>query len=163
MISIKVKAPDLTKLRNMDVVFHTQLVDQVKKAVANAEYISKRDYLSGPNYRGAKNPTPGPEGVLGWKTGHLKGSVRALPVEDGHPIRGTLAAGPLVYAAIHEFGGEIHRQSTAMGLRGRISSAMLAGHYTIRVPKRSYLQPALKRTVENLKQAIWEIVRGLRI
>ena len=148
MFKITITGPEAGKIQKLADSKHGQILQAVRKAMMDAESLSKKFYLSGPNYtkRGVKNPTPGPDGVLGRGTGRLAGSVKAS-VQDGNPILGTLSAGPLPYARIHEYGGYAGRNRSA------------------RIPKRSYLRPAIMSrmwVLDPLKKTIEEIFRRFK-
>lgn len=111
--------------------FHSQVEDAVDKAIKDGERISKQEFLSGPR----------PD-KLGVRTGTLRRSVKGT-IQTGNPIHGILSAGPLPYAAIHEFGGRTGR-----------------GH-RVTMRARPYLRPALKAIVPYLKNRINQIIAGL--
>jgi hypothetical protein len=167
MFKIIIKGPEAGKIQRLADTMHGQLVQAVSKAVKDAEGISKRNFLSGQNYHGKKNPTPGPVGVLGWKSGHLKGSIGSRVEEAGRIIRGILSAGPLPYARAHEE-GVTTRPHTIKPRRGGVLHWVKGGvdmfarsvkHPGSKIPKRSYLTPALEAVTDRLKMAMEDIFK----
>jgi hypothetical protein len=165
MFKVVIRGPDRGKIQKLADDIHGQLVQAVNKAMQDSVSISKRNFLSGQNYRGKKNPTPGPVGVLGWKTGHLKGSVSSRVI-DGKPIQGILSASA-PYARAHEYGvttrphtikprkaGVLHWVKDGANMFARSVK-----HPGSKIPKRSYLQPALEAVQDRLKMAIEDIFR----
>jgi phage gpG-like protein len=133
VFSFRIIVPTATvnRISQLGNTFHTQLEDAVDKAIKDAERISKQEFLSGPR----------PD-KLDVRTGTLRRSVKGT-MESGNPIRGILSAGPLPYAAIHEFGGKTGR-----------------GH-RVTMRARPYLRPALKAVLPYLKNKISQIFAGL--
>jgi phage gpG-like protein len=133
MFSFRIIVPTRTadRIATLGNTFHDQLEDAVDKAIKDAERISKQEFLSGPR----------PD-RLGVRTGTLRRSVKGT-MQSGNPIVGILSAGPLPYAAIHEFGGKAGR-----GLR-------------VTMRARPYLKPALKAIIPYLKNRINQLFAGL--
>jgi phage gpG-like protein len=127
------KGPNFpTDIKERGSSFHRDVKNIVERNIFKAEGIAKREYLSGPR----------PE-KLGVVTGNLRASVRAS-VDSNGTIKGILSAGPLPYAAIHEFGGYAGR-----GRRTKI-------------PKRSYLRPAIEKVLGPLKEEINKAYKRLQ-
>ena len=129
MFTFIIKGPveAIRRLERLD--FHHDLEIAVDRAVKNAERISKQQYLSGPR--------PSKLGVV---TGRLRASVRGTMISaTSKVIQGVLSAGPLPYAAIHEFGGKAGR--------GR----------KVTIPPRPYLRPALEAVMDDLKRELRKI------
>jgi len=116
-----------------------------------------------------------PHKHLWGKTGLLKSSLTTRPLGPGRVAVGS----PVVYARIHEFGGdiEVHGVSRLASVRGRITgkgrkkqltlSAVRAhtrSAYAIHIPARPYLGPALEHQQpairRKLEQAVEALLRG---
>lgn len=134
MFSFRIVVPTdaVNRIVAFATTFHSQLENAVDKAMKDAERISKQEFLSGPR----------PD-KLDVRTGTLRRSVKGT-MQAGEPIRGILSAGPLPYAAIHEFGGKTGR-----------------GH-RVTMRARPYLKPALKAVIPYLKNRISQIFAGLQ-
>ena len=138
MFSVRVRANfDTSKLDEMARNFHLELKRAVDRAIMKAERVSKQEFLTGRDFSKMRPPI-NPTDTLGTRTGRLRSSVRGV-VEDGNVIKGILQAGPLVYAKIHEFGGDAGR----------------GGKTHIR--QRSYLRRALEKVLPSLRDEISKI------
>lgn len=138
MFDVRIKGPDTDKLEKFARTFHDDLEKAVERAIKEAEGISKKEFLTGQNY-GKLKPPINPTDTLGTRSGRLRSSVRGIVQDRGKVIHGILQAGPLAYAAIHEFGGRAGR----------------GGKTYIR--KRSYLRRALEKVLPSLKDEISKI------
>ncbi len=111
----------------------------------------KREYLSGQ--------------MLNVRTGRLRRSISPLPTTvEGNTVIGTVQAGggsqPLVYAAIHEYGGVI-LPVKADALRFKIGNHWIFSK-KVTMPERSYMRAALKDMTPEIQTEFFDAVsRGV--
>jgi phage gpG-like protein len=106
--------------------------------------------------------------VLHVRTGTLRRSITYAIREESDAIIGIVGTN-LVYAAIHEYGGELHlpeiRPRRAKALHFYVGGAevfaMRARAHSVRIPERSFLRSALADRREAFLAAIREAIRQL--
>jgi len=107
------------------------VIATTKKATLQMQRFIKSDELSGQ--------------VLNRRTGRLSRSIQASFIQDKQSITGRVGTN-LVYARIHEFGGDIYPKR-AKALRFEIDGRWIFSKH-VHMPERPYLRPALKAESE---------------
>lgn len=144
----------ITRFATMNDRIRQRLFGAVQVLAANLERYVKTDKLSGQ--------------VLQHRTGHLQQSIHNEVTQDGSTTIGRVfSAGPLPYAAIHEFGGSIpdrypvNAQALHFYIGGREVFAKFARGFTM--PERSYLRSSLsdyrQRIVDSMNRAVGDAVQ----
>lgn len=97
--------------------------------------------------------------VLHVRTGALRRSIRLIPAElHGNQIGGEVTAGggPIVYARIHEYGGDIYPRR-AKALRFKIGNRVIFSQH-VHMPERSYMRRGLtakqQEIIEDMRAAL---------
>ncbi len=110
--------------------------------------------------------------VLHVRTGRLANSVnwRMWSEGDGDMLKGAVGTG-VVYAAIHEYGGQINvpavegKLMVFPGPDGKPVFTMRHRAFTVRMPERSFLRSALSdqrsQIMSDLQQALEKVVRRI--
>ena len=78
--------------------------------------------------------------VLNYRTGALRGSLRTVATSNG--FKTTVGSERVVYARIHEFGGQI-RPKRARYLRFKLPEGQWISTKLVNMPARPYLRPAV--------------------
>ncbi len=106
--------------------------------------------------------------VLQHRTGQLQQSIHNQVTQDGSSVIGRVfSAGPLPYAAIHEFGGQVpdrtpvNAKALHFFIGGKEVFAKFAKGFTM--PERSYLRSSLsdyrQQIIDGLSRAVGEAVQ----
>lgn len=134
----------------------SNIINAVKVGMKDAEYISKVELLSGKGR--AKT-------ILNYRSGRLFNSVKGVGYggPKGFIATGELSSEGVEYAAIHEYGGVIaHPGAKAHNvymkwyskLHKRIIRARQTEPHDIVIPKRSFLERAIKLNTANMEAKI---------
>jgi phage gpG-like protein len=125
----------ITKLDFMPTKLRDALVREVTVLASKLVARIKQDKLSGQ--------------VLNVRTGNLRRSITDEVTSTASTVTGRVFSDKSVkYAAIHEFGGTIHRV-------GRIK-----GPYEVQMPQRAYMLPTFKEMQPEIEEGIKEAVQG---
>lgn len=135
----------------------------VNKATIRVERQIKINVVKGGAFRRAKGRpwVPNPGKHLRRGDGTLVNSWRSTPAQVvGKNVEGHVSTW-VPYAAIHEFGGTITfgaRTFLRRSRDGKISQGRSSGGWTVRMPERPYVRPAVKHTselvVKDIKDAV---------
>ncbi len=154
--SIKVVgSPDLIRRFTTGI---SQAKKEIRKNLLKAGSVIQAEAKTGFKARGQKN-SPNPAkgaNTLRVQSGQLRRSI--IVRSKGSGTRTVVEVGPTVrYGAIHEFGGTIRP------IRKQFLTFKIAGGFVnvrqVRIPKRPYLAPALKRSEEKIQTIIGNAFR----
>jgi phage gpG-like protein len=108
--------------------------------------------------RGSRKSNP--ETLLGVRTGRLRQAIvgNVKVTRKAGSVQGVIGAGGLVYAAIHELGGDIY-PVRAKALRFVIDGRVIFAQH-VRIPARPYFGPALAETREYIVETLGTAFAG---
>lgn len=122
--------------------FKDGFVKGLRKAMLYAESQAKKSF--------------GNEGNLKVKTGHLRRSIKSGVRVIANNAIGFLSA-DTIYAAIHEFGGDIYPR-VAQYLRFQLPGGKWVTTDHVYIPERPYLGPAIEDNINKIEDIIKDTI-----